>query len=158
MKAKLIRSFAARLLLATVVSGSVYFLSSNDSSSGKSQKDLSTEEMKALLIEDGYKVLTEVELAEQLAAAQIEAEESQEQAATENATEKIVYRTMITVTSGMTSIDVGNALVSAKIIENRQQFVDLVEQKGLVQELRPGTFEVQSDMTIDQVIATIYKQ
>lgn len=154
MKAKLIRSFAAGLLLATVVSGSVYFLSSNGSSKG----DLSTEEMKTLLTEDGYKVLTEVELAEQLAAAQIEAEKSQEQTATENTTEKVVYRTMITVTSGMTSIDLGDALVSAKVIESRQQFVDLVEQKGLVQELRPGTFEVQSDMTLDQVIATIYRQ
>lgn len=154
MKAKLIRSFAVGLLLATVVSGSVYFLSSNGSSKG----DLSTEEMKTLLTEDGYKVLTEVELAEQLAAAQIEAEKSQEQTATENTTEKVVYRTMITVTSGMTSIDLGDALVSAKVIESRQQFVDLVEQKGLVQELRPGTFEVQSDMTLDQVIATIYRQ
>lgn len=158
MKAKLIRSFAAGLLLATVVSGSVYFLSSNDSSNENNKEKLSTEEMKTLLSEEGYKVLTEVELAEQLAAAQIEAEESQEQAATENTTEKIVYRTMITVTSGMTSIDVGNALVSAKIIANRQEFVNLVEQKGLVQELRPGTFEIQSDMTLDQVIATIFKQ
>lgn len=154
MKAKLIRSFAAGLLLATVVSGSVYFLSSNDYSNRNNKGDLSTEEMKTILTEDGYKVLTEVELAEQLAAAQIEAEESQEQAATE----KVVYRTMITVTSGMTSIDVGDALVSAKVIESRQQFVDLVEQKGIVQELRPGTFEVQSDMTLDQVIATIYRQ
>jgi len=158
MKAKLIRSFAAGLLLATVVSGSVYFLSSNDSSNENKQEKLSTEEMKTLLTEEGYKVLTEVELAEQLAAAQIEAEESKEQATTENTTEKVVYRTMITVTSGMTSIDVGDALVNAKIIANRQEFVNLVEQKGLVQELRPGTFEVQSDMTLDQVIATVYKQ
>ena len=158
MKAKLIRSFAAGLLLATVVSGSVYFLSSNDSSNENKQEKLSTEEMKNLLTEEGYKVLTEVELAEQLAAAQIEAEESKEQATTENTPEKVVYRTMITVTSGMTSIDVGNALVNAKIIANRQEFVNLVEQKGLVQELRPGTFEVQSDMTLDQIIATIYKQ
>lgn len=154
MKAKLIRSFATGLLLATVVSGSVYFLSSNDYSNRNNKGDLSTEEMKTILTEDGYKVLTEVELAEQLAAAQIEAEKSQEQ----TATEKVVYRTMITVTSGMTSIDVGDALVSAKVIESRQQFVDLVEQKGIVQELRPGTFEVQSDMTLDQVIATIYRQ
>jgi len=158
MKAKLIRSFAAGLLLATVVSGSVYFLSSNDSSNENKQEKLSTEEMKTLLTEEGYKVLTEVELAEQLAAAQIEAEESKEQATTEITTEKVVYRTMITVTSGMTSIDVGDALVNAKIIANRQEFVNLVEQKGLVQELRPGTFEVQSDMTLDQVIATVYKQ
>lgn len=159
MKANLIRSFAAGLLLATVVSGSVYFLS-NDDSNG-SQANLSTEEMKTALTEKGYKVLTEVEYAEELAAAQIEAEESQQEAAAEETTEKaetIVYRTMVTVTQGMTSIDVGDALVSAKIIASRPEFVNLVEQKGLVQELRPGTFEVQSDMTLDQVIATIYKQ
>lgn len=159
MKANLIRSFAAGLLLATVVSGSVYFLS-NDDSNG-SQANLSTEEMKTALTEKGYKVLTEVEYAEELAAAQIEAEESQQEAAEEETTEKaetIVYRTMVTVTQGMTSIDVGDALVSAKIIASRPEFVNLVEQKGLVQELRPGTFEVHSDMTLDQVIATIYKQ
>ena len=156
MKANLIRSFAAGLLLATVVSGSVYFLS-GDSSNGD-QGSLSTEEMKTALTNEGYKVLTEVEYADELAAAQIEAEESQEQTAPEETTETVVYRTMITVTQGMTSIDVGDALVSAKIIANRQDFTKLVEQKDLVHALRPGTFEVQSDMTLDQVIATIYRQ
>jgi len=160
MKANTIRSFASGLLVAAVVCGAVYFLTPGEKTSTKKQEKLSTEEMISLLSDEEYIVLTEVELAEKLAAAQIEAEEAttQQQATQEETTDQVVYRTIVTVTSGMTSIDVGDALVNAHIIESRKSFVDLVEQKGLVQELRPGTFEVQSDMTLDEVIATIYKQ
>ena len=121
------------------------------------QEKMSSEEMKDVLTTEGYVVLTEDELNNKIADAEANVSKNILTNQQSEQSETVVYRTMITVTSGMTSIDVGNALTSAKIIPNRKAFTDAVEAKGLVQNLRPGTFEVQSDMTLDEVIATIYK-
>ena len=71
--------------------------------------------------------------------------------------QKIVYRTMISVTSGMTSVDVGRALMQAKIINSGISFYKAVEKKGLSNSLRPGIYEIDSDMTRDEIITTIFK-
>ena len=154
MKAEAIRNLAVGLLLGTGICGAVYFFSPSETEPKVVEKKVTVteDEMISSLTSNGYMVLTNEELEAQIKEAQGAVEQNTEPEG------NVVYRTMVTVTSGMTSIDVGNALVSAKIIANRQEFVNLVEQKGLVQELRPGTFEIQSDMTLDQVIATIYKQ
>lgn len=156
MKAESLRSLAIGLLIATGVCGAVYFFGPSEETTTEKAEKLSSEEMKTSLTSEGYVILTEDELNQKLAEVQVELNETVNNET--EAPEKVVYRTMITVTSGMTSIDVGDALVSAQIIKSRKEFTDRVEAKGLVHNLRPGTFEVQSDMTMDQVIATIYKQ
>ena len=160
MNPNTLRSVAAGLLIATGVCGAVYFFGSTEETNSKQQEKMSSEEMKDVLTTEGYVVLTEDELNNKIADAEANVSKNiltNQQNQQSEQSETVVYRTMITVTSGMTSIDVGNALTSAKIIPNRKAFTDAVEAKGLVQNLRPGTFEVQSDMTLDEVIATIYK-
>ena len=157
MNPNTLRSVAAGLLIATGVCGAVYFFGSTEETNSKQQEKMSSEEMKDVLTTEGYVVLTEDELNNKIADAEANVSKNILTNQQNQQSETIVYRTMITVTSGMTSIDVGNALTSAKIIPNRKAFTDAVEAKGLVQNLRPGTFEVQSDMTLDEVIATIYK-
>lgn len=156
MKAESLRSLAIGLLIATGVCGAVYLFGPSEEKTTEKAETLSSEEMKASLTDEGYVILTEDELNQKLT--EVRAELNEAVAAETEVPEKVVYRTMITVTSGMTSIDVGDALVSAQIIKSRKEFTDTVEAKGLVHNLRPGTFEVQSDMTMDQVIATIYRQ
>ena len=157
MNPNTLRSVAAGLLIATGVCGAVYFFGSTEETNSKQQEKMSSEEMKDILTTEGYVVLTEDELNNKIADAEANVSKNILTNQQNQQSETVVYRTMITVTSGMTSIDVGNALTSAKIIPNRKAFTDAVEAKGLVQNLRPGTFEVQSDMTLDEVIATIYK-
>ena len=112
----------------------------------------SVTEMKSLLADQGYVVQTEEELTKKLAAAKPVTDTSK------NKTEqKIVYRTMISVTSGMTSVDVGRALMQAKIINSGISFYKAVEKKGLSNSLRPGIYEIDSDMTRDEIITAIYK-
>ena len=157
MNPNTLRSVAAGLLIATGVCGAVYFFGSTEKMISEQQEKMSSEEMKDVLTTEGYVVLTEDELNNKIADAEANVSKNILTNQQSEQSETVVYRTMITVTSGMTSIDVGNALTSAKIIPNRKAFTDAVEAKGLVQNLRPGTFEVQSDMTLDEVIATIYK-
>ncbi|MFS0784459.1 hypothetical protein [Bacillus sp. 1P06AnD] len=166
MTAKSIRFFALGILVAAGICGIVYLLGS-DSGSAKSQpkvKAPSVEKMKENLNEEGYLVFTEDELQNKLATAKSEAKAEAEKANSKqpdsnkaDGSEKVVYRTILTVTSGMTSIDVGEALAKAHIISNGKTFSDAVERKRLSKSLRPGTFEIRSDMTIEQIVGLIFR-
>lgn len=162
MTANTLRSFAMGLLLASGICGAVYFLSpdSGDAETTKEKVNLSEDEMKNKLTSEGYVVLTEDELQDQLAAVQVEKEDKTDKTdkTDKEVQEKVVYRTMLSIPTGMTSIDVGQALARAKIIKSGKEFTDAVERKGLSKYLRPGTFEVQSDMTMDQIIDMIFKK
>lgn len=88
---------------------------------------------------------------------QREKDEKAEEKTEDKTGEKVVYRTILTVSMGMTSIDVGNALEKAHIIESGIQFYKDVEKRGLENDLRPGTFEIESGMTTDEIISVIFK-
>ncbi|MFJ8265056.1 hypothetical protein [Peribacillus asahii] len=154
MTSKSMRSFAGGLLVATGLCGIVYFFGSTEATSTQTTEQLSKDEMKDLLSSEGYVVHTEKEWEEQLA----EVKSSKDKAETETETkEKIVYRTVLKVSKGMTSIDVGKALQRARIIKSGQAFFDEVEKNGVENNLRPGTYVVQSDMTTEEIISVIFK-
>ena len=59
----------------------------------------------------------------------------------------------------MTSIDVGKELRKALIIDiSGFEFSKEVEKRKLESDLRPGTYKVDSDMTMDEVIEAIFKK
>lgn len=154
MTAKLMSSFAAGMIFAAGICGAVYFFGANEVTSIQTEEKPSVKEMKNLLTSAGYVIHTEEEWKESLAA--VEASKPKQDSA-EKGKETVVYRTILTVSTGMTSIDVGNALVQAHIIDNAMTFFKEVEKRGLSNELRPGSFEVNSEMTIDEVMSTIFK-
>ncbi|MFC0469990.1 hypothetical protein ACFFHM_05410 [Halalkalibacter kiskunsagensis] len=162
MKANSIRSFAIGLIAAATVCGGVYFLGPTETASTQAEEKLSVEEMKTMLASEGYVIQTEDEWQMQLAAieeaeaAAQEVEEPKEVKEEKEGEEIIIYRTMLTVSPGMTSIDVGEALVRAHIIDSAIEFYNEVEKRGLANELRPGTFDVESEMTLAEVISTIF--
>jgi len=167
-----IRSFAGGIIVAATLCGVTYFLSPAEAAkSTKTIEDtpkiaaLSEEEMKNALTSKGYVVQTESEWNKELAAVKKESEtkkepekETPETNEKTDAKEKIVYRTILNVSSGMTSIDVGNALKRAKIIDDPLKFTKEVEKKGVETKLRLGIFEIESGMTIDEIIAIIFKK
>jgi len=159
-----IRTFAAGLLVATSIFGAVYFSGSNET---KTPEKISEKEMKSELTSAGYVIHTKEEWNKQLSAVK-DAEKKDAEAGKKDNTqttqppaetpEKEVYRMVLTVSDGMTSIDVGNALVSGHIIEmSAFDFTKLVESKGVENKLQLGTYEVQSGMTTDEIIANIFK-
>ena len=154
MKAESIRNLAVGLLLGTGICGAVYFINPSETEPKVVEKEVtvSEDEMISSLTSNGYMVLTNEELEAQIAEAQAAVEQNTEPEG------NVVYRTMISVSTGMTSIDVGKALVGANIIDNALKFSQAVEAKGVEKDLRPGTFEVQSDMTQDELIAKIFKK
>ncbi|MBP3039268.1 hypothetical protein J9303_07130 [Bacillaceae bacterium Marseille-Q3522] len=118
------------------------------------------EEMLNLLTAKGYVIHSAEQWQQHLAeteAARVSAEEAARKSA-EEASGNVVYRTMLSVSSGMTSIDVGRALQQVNIIANAQEFTNVVESRGLANALRPGMYQVESGMSMDEIIAMMFKQ
>ncbi|WP_053362926.1 hypothetical protein [Bacillus sp. FJAT-27251] len=166
MSAKVMSSFAAGLIVAASVCGAVYFWGPGKSAPAEAASTPAEEvasaeaavpteaEMKELLVASGYMVLTEEEWKTQLASAEQAAKQG---APPKEEKETVVYHTIVNVASGMTSIDVGRALVKGKIIDNAFDFSREVEKRGLSNKLRPGTFELNSKMSMDEVMKIIFK-
>ncbi len=163
MNTSKMNSFAAGLFVATAICSAAYFLEPNEvTSDGSSNEVTSIEkfekpsetEMKNILASSGYVIHSEEEWKEQLAA--MDSVEAKDEPVDEEK-ETTVYRTILNVSSGMTSIDVGKVLVQASITDDAMAFFYEVEKRGLSSDLRPGTYEISSDMTVDEVIATVFK-
>jgi L-serine deaminase len=154
MAAKLMSTFAAGLIVAASVCGAVYLLDPSEVTSTQTVEKPSEKEMKNVLTSAGYIIHTEEEWKEKLAA--IEVTETKK-GPVDEVKETIVYRAILNVSPGMTSIDVGKVLVQANITDNAMTFFNEVEKRGLSNDLRPGTYEIDSEMTIDEVISTIFK-
>ncbi|WP_147535820.1 endolytic transglycosylase MltG [Bacillus marasmi] len=186
MTAKTMQSIAAGIFIAACLITAVYYLFPNDAAANPKTKLSEKEMKAALVAEgyvvktekDWDAQVAAVEAAEKKAnkaekaannaekAAKTASEKStkakdkqKEEPKTKTETqpeEKIVYRTVIFVASGMTSIDVGNALVQSKIIPNALEFTQEVDRRGLANGLKPGMYEVQSGMTMDEIIGVIF--
>lgn len=161
MTHKVLSSFAAGILVAAGVCGAVYFSSSEEDTvtqAAETQKvtvtkEMTEDEMKNELSSLGYVIKTEQEYSSELEAAKKSAKDE-----SDKKDQKVVYRTVINVASGMTSIDVAQALVKGKIIKNASDFTKAVESRKLENKLKPGLFEVDSTMSMDVVISHIFKQ
>lgn len=167
-----LRSFAGGLIVAAGIIGIAYL--SGGTGDSTTVKKMSEADMKAELTEKGYVIHTEEEWQQQEAAvtaAKADAEKAVKEAANAKKTntkketeaaapagdQKVVYKTVVNVSSGMTSIDVGRTLETAKIIPNALEFSQEVERRGLSSNLRPGIFEIESGMTTDQIIGIIFR-
>lgn len=164
MRINLLSSFAAGILIATTMSGIVYFTSTGDSqkTAAKISNDQKTvkvqssdNEMKKNLEKKGYVVQSKAEYDKNMNAAK--ATVQKQAPADDKKPAKEVTRVVVGISDGMTSIDVGKMLEKAKLIPNGFNFSMDVEKKGLDKNLRPGIYVVDSEMSTDQMITTIFK-
>jgi hypothetical protein len=159
MTSNSIRSFAFGILIAAGVTGLVYFTAPNEANGNKEHdtkkvvETASPEEMKKSLEDQGYIIHTTAEW-NNVVSNSLEKEEEEQQTPGE---EKVIYRTMISVSSGMTSIDVGDVLKQTGIIDDSFAFSKEVENRGLSNGLKPGIYEVNSEMSLDEIIAAVFK-
>ncbi|WP_018663181.1 hypothetical protein [Heyndrickxia acidiproducens] len=154
-------SFAAGILVASAITGAVYLSSSSETPSKATEKSAQTtaktqltkKEMKDRLANAGYVVQTKAEYDKNLTNARAKTQKGD----ASNSKEKTVNRVVFKVSDGMTSIDVGRLLEKAKIVDDAFKFSKDVEQKGIENNLRPGTYVVDSNMSYEKVISTIFK-
>lgn len=175
MKPSIISSFAAGLLLAAAISSVAYYVTKGETpkaaepATPAATEDTNTEavettptvkEMEELLASSGYVVQTKEE-AEKKETEWQEKVDAAKEKASENAKSNgdVVYRTSIYVSNGMTSIDVGNALKDADIIKmSGFEFSKKVEDKGVEKYLKPGSYKIDSSMSTNKIISTIFQK
>lgn len=158
MRINLLSSFAAGMLLTTAICSAVYFNADTPKASGKTVKVALTDaDMKRKLEKKGFVVQTKEEHDKAITDATAAAQKQPAPADNKPTSSKTVTKVVINVSDGMTSIDVGRALVQAGIVKDAFTFSKDIEKKNLMNKLRPGVFVVDSSMTYDQVISTIFK-
>lgn len=164
--ARMILSFAVGLLTASIVIGIVYLSSSEYQPKAEKAASLTEEEMKENLAAAGYLIHTEEEWDEMVAppASTNENEETQQDPQTdseepveeETSEEETVKKISITVSAGMTSGDIGKILVNENFIDNAYDFSSEVEKKGVANKLQLGTYEIDSTMSMNEIIAELF--
>ncbi|WP_223590665.1 endolytic transglycosylase MltG [Neobacillus bataviensis] len=161
MRINLLSSFAAGILITTAICGTVYFTDNSKVAKASAKPaeiqihTLSEKEMKEKLAAAGYVIQTKAEYDKSVKDAKTA---TQKQTPAEDAkSTKAVTKLIVNVSEGMTSIDVGNMLVKAGLVPNAFNFSKDIEKRGLMNKLRPGTFVVDSNMTYDQIVGTIFK-
>ncbi|NRG30215.1 hypothetical protein HRF69_24385 [Bacillus circulans] len=181
MKPSIITSFAAGVLLATSVSGIVYFSTKDDTANAKTNNNVqkvdkvasdaantpTVEEMKDILTSSGYVVQTsdeaekkEDDVKKQASKSNTSEEKKDDKDKKEEDKKKEEVKTVtVKVSSGMTSYDVGSILHDEKIIkESALEFSQKVDKKGVAEYLKLGSFKIKSDMSTDEIISTIFKK
>lgn len=136
MRINLLSSFAAGIFLTSSICGAVYLFEKNEVST----PTVKTNETQTNEIQTNLN-------------GQLSKNEMENNSASAGVT-KVVFN----VTQGMTSIDVGNMLEQSNMVPDAFTFSKDVEKKGLENNLHPGIFVVDSEMTYDQVISTIFKK
>lgn len=156
MRINLLSSFAAGILIATTICGVVYFTDDNTTQKASAKSSESVQLTKAQMKEElesaGYVVQTKEELEKTLQAAK-----GVETKPADKEKDKPVTQVVVNVADGMTSIDVANSLVQASLIPDAFAFTQDIEARGLQNALRPGSYTVNSGMSYDEIIGTIFR-
>ncbi|HEY8556365.1 MAG TPA: endolytic transglycosylase MltG, partial [Actinomycetes bacterium] len=63
----------------------------------------------------------------------------------------------ITVSSGQSSVEIGRALRDAGVVDSVNRFRDVAEERGLDSLLKPGTYKLETGMSIDAVLDILAK-
>lgn len=165
MRINLLTSFAAGILISTSISGAVYFSDKSEvSKASVSTTDnqvkgqLSEKEMKNKLATKGYVVQTKAEYDKNIKDAKAAASAQKDAQPAANAqAQQTVTRVIVNVAEGMTSYNVGQALLDGHLIQNDAfSFSKDIEARGLENKLRPGSYTVDSSMSYDQILSIIF--
>jgi hypothetical protein len=62
---------------------------------------------------------------------------------------------ILTIEPGMTITEVSNYLIIANLIESREQFVDYLSNNGYATNIQVGSFELNRDMSLAEVVEVI---
>lgn len=155
-----IRVFALGLLTATILLSVTYFLEI-DKDKETVNEELSTDEMIAKLENQGYFVTNEDPTSIQEEDDTIDTETEQEEVTENEAEEDTETDTEtynLTIESGMTISEVANYLVAANIIDSQDTFIAYLTENDYGTSIQIGQFELNSDMSIEEIANTITNQ
>ncbi|WP_079708497.1 hypothetical protein [Paraliobacillus ryukyuensis] len=161
---QILRSFALGLLTATVLLGVFYMLDNDKELKDNQTGTLSTEEMKQELEAQGYTVegIAEQQPEEENTADQKQKDQDQENDNEETSPSeeqqtppKEIRIYSLHIESGMTISEIAGVLANASIIEDENALISFLNKNDYATSIQIGTFELTSEMSIDEIAATI---
>lgn len=161
MNKRSLRSFGIGILFSVSILGAAYF-----STYEVQKKDITIEEAKKKLKKENYLVYSEQEfesvkkeIVTKVEKEKIEATEQKkkEQNTDETSKPKTIITYHLEVTSGMTSNDIVDRLLNAKIIKDSEQFKNYLDDNGYSTKIQLGVFILTSDMSLEQIAKIITK-
>lgn len=154
-----VRSYSLGLLTATIILAIVYFI--NDDEQEETTAAITTEEAIEQVENDGYFVyeeersMTEVEPDTELNEPEETTDAGDEDGATETSETDSVT---IVIEGGMGIIDILALLEENDLLDDRQAFLDYLEQNDLSRSIQAGEFEVSTSATPEEVADTVTGQ
>lgn len=152
MNKRSVRSFSIGILFAALL----LFISGF----GK-ETDLSLKKAKEVLKDEGYVVVTNEDYAK-LSAPQTKEvpEKTEEQKVETKAPEKeevkVVYF-VLEITSGMSTGEISSKLKQANVLDNEKEFEQFLIENGYHTKVQVGTFELNSEMSHEEIAKIITK-
>lgn len=162
MNKRSLRSFGIGILFSVSILGAAY-ISTNE---GQKTESITIEEAKERLKQENYLIYTEQEfesvkkeIVTKIEKEKIEATEQKkkEEKSDETSKPKTIITYHLEVTSGMTSNDIVERLLNAKIIKDSEQFQNYLDDNGYSTNIQLGVFILTSDMSLEQIARTITK-
>ncbi|MGJ9381745.1 hypothetical protein [Salipaludibacillus sp. CF4.18] len=177
-----IRGAAAGLFFAGVILAGINYLQPTSSDSEQNSEtrvnanDITTEEASSFLEEKGfstipteeYELLTEqrddlteeinslTSQLEELEQSQVNEEENNpEETSTEASDSEVIYNSVLSISSGMTTQEISEQLVSLNIIDDAEEFSNAIFDRQLEQRLQIGEFTLDSQMSINEIVEKI---
>jgi len=141
------RNFLMGLGIGLIISSLLFVATLNQEKGNlaipKKENPLTIEELKSAATKYGYQLYTKEEI-KQLT----QGKSNQSQVEKPSSF-------LFTIEKGMSSEQVTNLLYDKKIIQDKKQFSQLIEQYNLTNGIRAGIYTYSSDMTLQDIIATI---
>jgi hypothetical protein len=158
MKVNVLSGFAAGIFITTSICSAVYYSSNHQVSKKVDKVQLSETEMKDKLVAAGYVFEKKADTAKKKTVAAKNPTPATKKSAPAE-TKPAVKQVVVNVTLGMTSIDVGQVLANEKLItQSPFQFSKEIEKRDMQKLLKPGSYTVNSEMSYDEIIDTIFKK
>ncbi|MGM8214116.1 hypothetical protein ACLIA0_00925 [Bacillaceae bacterium W0354] len=182
----ILQSFALGLLIATLILTIVYF-SEEDNSNGNQNYSMNEEDARSLLEQNGYTLVlssdydqivnenkslkdeiislekrfneleTTIEVTEENDNNREEDTERDEIEEQETNNDEGNREIILTISRGMTSIDISNVLFENNIIDDADRFNQFLEQNGYSRKIQLGEYEVSDKMSDEQIANIITK-
>lgn len=171
-----IRFFAIGLLTSAVLMLGVHFFSDSNQ---EVMDNVPIEEMIAKVEEDGYRVITDDEFisyslyTEEAEHTEVKSDDDKKKKDSEKSDEKSddnkdkkdkkdkkekkdkVKKVTFTTEEGVVSQDIADTLIENDIIDDRQKFIDYLEDNDYSPYIQLGTFEVTSDMNFKELAEVV---
>ncbi|WP_347552184.1 endolytic transglycosylase MltG [Pseudalkalibacillus hwajinpoensis] len=153
------KGIAAGLLFAAILLTAYYFMFSNVTAEEGNQ---STEAAIETHLEENGMIMIKREKYEALKADKEqkaanepieESSDTSEEADQEE--ESTPEKTSFNIKEGMTSQEVAQSLQDQKLVENADDFIEILQDKGKETAIQPGEYELQTDMTASDIIGVI---